>query len=198
MDRVASFSQTEFVWRMNGRFRCVIAIGLIAGLLAKIALNVRLIHYGFALAMPATLCLTAIILLQEIPRWIQRRGERAPRSSSARRWPCGCRNVWSLYLDHVSSAADRFIVGDGGRFVPGAGAGQVQLMIQAIGQRLPPDGTLAVMPQGLMLNYLMRRTNPTPYVNFMPPEVLAVGERQYWGALLAIRRMELCWWRKPA
>ena len=28
-----------------------------------------------------------------------------------------------------------------------------------------------------MVNYLSRRVNPTPYVNFMPPELAAFGEQ---------------------
>ncbi len=40
----------------------------------------------------------------------------------------------------------------------------------------PADATLAVAPEGVMLNYLSRRRNPTPYVSLMPVEVLMFGE----------------------
>jgi hypothetical protein len=43
-----------------------------------------------------------------------------------------------------------------------------------------PDGILA-----FMINYLTRRRNPTPYINFMPPEVLAYGEANMVRALEA-------------
>lgn len=36
--------------------------------------------------------------------------------------------------------------------------------------------TLAVLPEGVMLNFLLRRANPTPYTNFMPTEVVFFGE----------------------
>ena len=40
----------------------------------------------------------------------------------------------------------------------------------------PPDETLAVLPEGVMLNYLARRVNPTGHINFMPPEFVIFGE----------------------
>ena len=38
-------------------------------------------------------------------------------------------------------------------------------------EALPPGGSLAVLPEGAMLNVLTRRPNPTPY----PPELQAYG-----------------------
>ena len=35
------------------------------------------------------------------------------------------------------------------------------------------EETLAVLPEGVMINYLARRVNPTGHVNFMPPRCLA-------------------------
>ena len=43
-------------------------------------------------------------------------------------------------------------------------------------QRLGPEDTLLVLPEGVMLNYLLRRCSPTRHVNFMPPELLIWGE----------------------
>jgi len=36
--------------------------------------------------------------------------------------------------------------------------------------------TIAVLPEGVMLNYLLRRESPLKVVTVMPPEVLAFGE----------------------
>src|SRR5262249_47175908 len=36
--------------------------------------------------------------------------------------------------------------------------------------------TLAVMPEGVMLNYLTRRESPLRVVNLMPPELMTFGE----------------------
>jgi len=41
---------------------------------------------------------------------------------------------------------------------------------------LPSGATLAVLPQGALLNFFTRRENPTPYIVLMPPEVLMFGE----------------------
>ena len=38
------------------------------------------------------------------------------------------------------------------------------------------------MPEGIMLNYLARRTNPTPYILMTPVEVAAFGETNILGA----------------
>jgi hypothetical protein len=35
-----------------------------------------------------------------------------------------------------------------------------------------------VLPEGVMLNVLAGSANPTPYVNFMPPELLLFGEER--------------------
>jgi hypothetical protein len=41
-----------------------------------------------------------------------------------------------------------------------------------------PGSTLAVLPEGVMVNWLLRSHNPTPFVNFMPPEFLLFGENR--------------------
>jgi hypothetical protein len=49
-------------------------------------------------------------------------------------------------------------------------------MLDEIGKRIAPGETLAVFPEGVTINFLARRVNPTPYVNFMPPELIIYGE----------------------
>ncbi|MGB7769664.1 MAG: hypothetical protein WBN22_12540 [Verrucomicrobiia bacterium] len=39
-----------------------------------------------------------------------------------------------------------------------------------------PGATLAVLPEGAMVNYLSRRVNPTGYPVWMPPELLVFGQ----------------------
>jgi len=43
-------------------------------------------------------------------------------------------------------------------------------------QKLPADAEVLVLPEGVMLNYLLKRRSPTSFVNFMPPELLLFGE----------------------
>ena len=40
------------------------------------------------------------------------------------------------------------------------------------------NATLAVAPEGIILNYLTRRVNPTPYITLMPVEVIMFGEER--------------------
>jgi hypothetical protein len=57
--------------------------------------------------------------------------------------------------------------------------GRGRLMAEALAQiegSLPHGATLLVLPEGVMLNYLARRRNPTPFPSFMPPEVEIFGE----------------------
>jgi len=49
-------------------------------------------------------------------------------------------------------------------------------MLQEISTRVDPNATLAVLPDGVMLNYLSRRANPTPYIVLVPTEVAYFGE----------------------
>ena len=50
--------------------------------------------------------------------------------------------------------------------------------------------TLAVLPEGVMINYLARVPNPTPYLNFMPPEAVLFGDAA-WAAAFEAQPPEL-------
>ena len=52
----------------------------------------------------------------------------------------------------------------------------VNTILDEIGRHVPSDATLAVLPEGVMINYLSRLNSPTPYINFMPPEMIVFGE----------------------
>jgi hypothetical protein len=49
---------------------------------------------------------------------------------------------------------------------------------------MPADADFAVLPEGVMLNYLSRRPNPTPYIVFMKIEMIAFGEYHMFKALV--------------
>jgi hypothetical protein len=181
----------ELVHRRGSAQRLSLRLALLIfslALLPKILLNVHVFHYGFVLALPGTLVLTAV-MFQELP------------TAAAEHWGAGAAStVRALMAVAWAAAVTATLVVDSRWFVtkqwtmqPGtpdsfciASRGvEVQLMQQMIQSQLPPGDTLAVFPQGLMLNYLARRTNPTRYVNFMPPEVLAAGEPTILAALAA-------------
>ncbi len=54
----------------------------------------------------------------------------------------------------------------------------VNTMLDEIANLVPRDASLAVLPEGVMINYLARRANPTPYINFMPPELIMFDEER--------------------
>ncbi len=153
-------------------------------LLGKIALRAHASHYGFALAMPGTLVLVAAIG-QNLPAWIERRGGSGSvlRGAAAAAW-LGL-VAMSLYTDSHFFQTKRWeIAADtADSFRGSTRALEVRRMCVMIEQAVAPGGTLAVFPQGLMLNYLTRREQATAFVNFMPPEVMAAGEDRIIDAL---------------
>jgi hypothetical protein len=144
-------------------------------LLAKIAFRVRLDEYGFVLAMPASLALVCTL----VEWW-----PRAMPSADARRF-LRAANIGALLLvaTVLTGIAKRRIeqhhvpIGSGGdRFLATDEATTVAPLLDDIEKRIGPDETLAVLPEGIMINYLARRVNPTGHLNFMPPEFAIFGE----------------------
>lgn len=159
--------------------RCSVLLTFSWLLLAKIALNASFAHYGFALAMPGTLLLVAALV-----GWLPRRIERLRPGAGAlvRVASLGTvavavagllgvtRHFVSAKTVPVSRGADLLLAGGPGR------ARAVNRLLHEIDARVGARETLAVLPEGVMLNYLTRRVNPTGYLNFMPPELLMFGE----------------------
>ncbi len=54
----------------------------------------------------------------------------------------------------------------------------VASLVEWVEANLPPDATLLVLPEGVMVNYLTRRVNPTRHLNFVPPEIMIFGEER--------------------
>lgn len=136
-------------------------------LLLKIALNARLYHYGFVLAMPAAL-LTVVWLTASMPAALGRRGSTGHVFRGV-----ALAAVLVAVLVHVQATSlayaskvhrvgrggDAFLADERGAFVAEA--------IRRIDDQARPGATLAVLPEGVMINYLTRRANPTPYVGFL-------------------------------
>src|SRR5207248_766388 len=115
----------------------------------------------------------------DLPNWICRRGGSGSvlRAAGLAAWIAAAAAM--LYLDNGYFTTKRWTIGEDGDAFRGATRGlEVQRMTQLIDQLVPPNGTVAVFPQGLMLNLLARRPASIKHVNFMPPEVLAAGEAQ--------------------
>lgn len=151
-------------------------------LLVRMALNARLQFYGFALAAPGW-TVVAIALASWLPSHApaKRKALRAAlvpllaavvvahvaAMAEGRRW-----NTLE-----VGDGADRMVVNPRGQFLPEA--------LAWIDERCPADGTLLVLPEGAMLDYLSRRRAPTRHFSFMPPEMAMYGEDEMLRALKA-------------
>lgn len=156
-----------------------IALTLFAlGLLAKMIFSARLYHYGFALAMPATLVLIAAFV-SWLPRFAALRG--------ADGGVVQCISITlvavmvSVYLVAMSPVlrSERYRVGWGAdAFLADERGEAAQVAMQWIRRTMPAGATLAVLPEGAMINYLARRSNPTPHINLMPVELTIFGEER--------------------
>ena len=149
-------------------------------LLLKMILNVHLYHYGFALAMPASLVMAAL-LLHYIPLWISRRGNKTVAMSftglfiffTLLFYFSLTKHFYDLKNYPVAEGRDRFLTFDS---ESGNHGPIVNEALRFIDGSTAENDTFIVMPDGVMLNYLARRKNPTRYFEFTPNFVEAVGE----------------------
>jgi hypothetical protein len=151
-------------------------------LLAKIFLNTTVFHYGFYLAMPSFLVFI-IYVVYFLPRYISERFKTS--GTTVRYVAVGLIFVWVLqFLDHsnfmykqkifpIAENGDKILV-----FSPEIDprAELVSRFLTRVDEIISPQSTFVVIPEGVMLNYLTRRENPTPFTNFMLPELNAWGE----------------------
>lgn len=150
-------------------------------LLAKMGLNPRIVHYGFYLALPA-MVVAVVLMSWLIPHvlasWKSEAVARGFRQLAL--WVLVAAIAPYLGIAHgwyrsrtlaVGSGADRFYASTMG------GQGRVaREALRTLEETTFPGATLAVMPEGVMLNYLMRRESPLRVINLMPPEMMAFGE----------------------
>jgi hypothetical protein len=150
-------------------------------LLAKMGLNPRIVHYGFYLALPAmvvAVVLTTWLIPQVLALWKSEAAARGFRQLAF--WMLAAAIAPYLGIAYgwyrsrtlaVGSGADRFYAST----MSGQGrvAGEALRMLE---EATSPDATLAVMPEGVMVNYLMRIRSPLRVINLMPPEMMAFGE----------------------
>ena len=155
-------------------------------MLAKLGFNPQISHYGVFLAMPAFLS-AVYLLLHLLPRLLERFGleSKTFRTAILIFFLAG---LARLTIQSALFYKDKdFVLGTGGdRIVTynpkidnpkSAPTGAAMASAVAwIETRTAPTSTLAVLPEGVMLNYLTHRDNPTPYVVFAF-EVLAFGEQ---------------------
>ena len=146
---------------------------LALGLLGKVVLDVRISHYGFVLALPATLLLIAS-LVHVIPRALDARGANGAMARALLVAPVLAAACFFFGWSNRAYSFKNTIVGSGGDTIVTADESfdaRGPLMYQAaerLRARMPPGATLMAMPDGLMLNYWLRRPNPTRHIYFVP------------------------------
>jgi hypothetical protein len=155
----------------------------------KMLLAPRIFHYGFCLGMPAFILLV-VFLTHHLPEALPLsvRGRLRYRSLAAVFVLLGMLRLTVSSQVFFYSRKNETI-GRGGDLIRVAGAavdpraGAVRALLQEMERSVPPSATLAVFPEGVMLNYLSRRANPTRYINFMPLVIAAYGESRLLAAL---------------
>jgi hypothetical protein len=189
-------------WRRNSSFGIrhsefiILWLVFSFAMLAKLGFNPRISHFGVFLAMPAFLS-AIYLLLYLLPRFFQ------PRMDTDEH---GCKSdpsAFNLQLLSFRVAILIFLLAGLARlsiqsalfytdkdFALGSGGDRIVTFnpkvdptgaamaaaVAWIETNTAPTNTLAVLPEGVMLNYLTRRDNPTPYVVFAF-EVWAFGEQ---------------------
>jgi hypothetical protein len=147
-------------------------------LLLKMLLNTRLTHYGFTLAMPATMLLTAL-LLDIIPQGLQKAGGSALvfRVAAAAAIGGACliylhTNEWGLALK------DRSLDLDGDRFRTDLRIDFMAPILDFLRHNVRDGETVVCLPEGIMLNYLARRPTGIPYMTFLPSDMIMFDEHR--------------------
>lgn len=154
-------------------------------LLTKILLRVVPNQYGFALAMPGTVILISV-LVDRIPVILNAKGRAGEifRSLSI--------SVIIIFAGLHLFVSDFWfdkstvkIATKNARFYTDIRGYPILEAIEEIEKHSSVGETLAVLPEGVMLNFLTQRKNPTPYINFMPPELALFGESNMLNAFQA-------------
>lgn len=149
-------------------------------LLGKMILRPRIEHYGFALACPAGVLLAAV-LVGLVPDALERLGG-APGLLRGLLFTLLLTDL--LLLGAFASSRYREKTAPFGHGsdliytyneeVNTVGTGMIQLL--AALEKSPSPGELVVIPEGIMLNYQLRRPSSVPYVSYFPVELMVYGE----------------------
>ncbi|MGM0486293.1 MAG: glycosyltransferase family 39 protein [Planctomycetota bacterium] len=172
------------LWRAQcevERDRLIVAVVLgsfALGLLAKMLLHTRIYHYGFALAMPGVL--TVMVMCWHLMQEVRKRGGSAVRFTTYLLAFFALVSLSHLVLMNWRLSHKR-------EYLPVANSAPIRVtndranaygcMLAHIEDVVAENETVAVWPEGSLLNFLTRRPNSTPYAVLMPPEILMFGEK---------------------
>jgi hypothetical protein len=151
-------------------------------LLAKLGFFTRISHYGFALAMPA-FAGAVYLFVWLLPLRLEQRYQVRFHLFRATAGLVLMTGFVHLFLRSESYYLQKTVpVGRGGDKIMAYGPavdpfhGRVEVALSWIQTNVPPDATLAVLPEGVMINYLSRHVNPTPHLFWVPPVMAVFGQ----------------------
>ena len=151
------------------------------GLLWKILLSCRFYHYGFYLTLPSVVLISAMFVYY-FPQWLKQRYEGANIFRVAMVAMVAMFAIACVRASNLTYSAKNYPVGNDGDSMY-AFRSDIEprgwftaRAVEWIRANLRVQDTLVVLPEGVMINYLSRRTNPTPFINFMVPELQIYGE----------------------
>ncbi len=151
-------------------------VGLAAGYLLKVPLNARISHYGFVLGVPAVM-VVIVLTLEVFAKWVAKVGGSALAVRLVAMGMIGVATWVHVQVSNQFWMLKTERIGDGANWFYGDERGaDVLRNIELLRRTVARDQTLAVVPQGLMINFLVDRRNPLSSPNFMPPEMIARGE----------------------
>lgn len=163
-------------------------------LLAKMGLNARLWQYGYYLALPAT-ALVLLCLLRELPSLIKafeidpemfRRSLLVFFGIGVIKLLAVSQHYYGMKIFPLASGVDRMMTYPPDLNLESAPAGKgIGVTVDWLRTNTPQQATLAVLPEGSMVNYLARRPNSTPYVVANPHELQVAGEARVTAAFAA-------------
>jgi len=144
--------------------------------LAKLALNPRIPGYGFGLVLPGTL-IVVVALLDWLPAAIDHAGGAGGVFRAAALGALAAAVFGLLQFTAGFLREKTFPVGRGpDAFRAGPVGFLVNRLVEELERVVPREATMAVLPEGVMINYLVRRVTPVRFVNFLPPELAMFGE----------------------
>lgn len=163
----------------------VTLVGFALLLTAKVVLNVPIARYGFVLAMPGALLLI-VAALDWLPAWVRRRGgdARLPQAVGLA-FVCVTAGVHLRWNASWLAAKDTWLGAGPDAFRADPRGTLVAELLAELGAASAAGRTLAVLPEGALINYLVRRPNPTPFITLMPPELALFGAERIFAAYRA-------------
>jgi hypothetical protein len=151
------------------------------GLLAKLGFYTRIWHYGFILAMPAFVA-AIYLLLWVLPQTLEKYGVRR-NIFRVTIWLLLLTGFLRLFVQSQATYRHKNVpVGHGNDVllsfdekVNPAGPA-IQSALDWMEKNIPRQSTLAVLPEGAIVNYLGRWHNPTRYLAWDPAQIAGFGQ----------------------